>query len=332
LRVAVFSNRSFNPHELATTPQLSEQDVRQLLDPHETVAAIERAFGVEYDSFLTPSRQQIPTRDGVSLLMPCYRQATGNLGIKFVAVAARASGSSSTVQASYVLFNTNSAEPQIFMAANWLTDLRTAATSFIASKFLARPDPGVLGVFGTGRQARAHIELFTRLSRFDAVLVCGSTIQNARNFVDDLCRELNINAEPVDASRCASQADVICTCTTARSPLFDGNLLRPGTHLNLVGTFQPESREVDSVTLRRARVVVDTFAGALTEAGDVLVAMNEGTIAREHLIAELHEIVTRAKSARQSPQEITVFKSVGCALEDLAVAELIAAKIRPQTQ
>jgi alanine dehydrogenase len=330
--VAVFPNRSFNPHQLATTAQLSEQDVKRLLDPHETVAAIERAFGVEYDSFVTPPRQQISTIDSVFLLMPCYRQTTGNLGIKFVAVAARASGSRSTVQASYVLLTTSCAQPQIFMAANWLTDLRTAATSFIASKFLARPEARVLGVFGTGRQARAHIELFTSLCRYDAVLVCGSTIQSARNFVDHLCRELNINAEPVDASRCASQADVICTCTTARSPLFDGNLLRPGTHLNLVGSFHPESREVDSVTVRRARVVVDTNAGALTEAGDVLVPINEGTITREQIIAELHEIVTRAKPARQSTQEITVFKSVGCALEDLAVAELIAAKIRPQTQ
>src|SRR5262249_11413316 len=147
-----------------------------------------------------------------------------------------------------------------------------------------------------------------------------------RTFVEGLAADLAVTAEVAEANRCAADADIICTCTTALQPLFSGSELRPGTHLNLVGAFQPDTREADSVALSRARVVVDTYAGALREAGDVLIPMREGKLTRD-AIAELHEIVSATKAARQNDEEITVFKSVGCALEDLAVAELIAAKL-----
>ena len=115
---------------------------------------------------------------------------------------------------------------------------------------------------------------------------------------------------------------MICTCTTAAQPLFDGRGLRPGAHLNLVGAFQPHTREVDDETVCRARVVVDTYEGALAEAGDLLLPMASGVIARSHIVADLHEIASGKKKVRASPQDITLFKSVGCALEDLAAAQL----------
>jgi len=312
---------------LSPTAGLSDQDVRRLLDPEDVVYAIERGFGPEYESFVAPVRQHVETRDGVFLSMPCYNRATGRLGVKFVAVARQAS--TATVQASYVLFDPASAEPQMLVAANWLTDLRTAAASFLATKFLARKDARVLGIYGTGRQARAHLEVFTGLRKFESVLICGVTSESSRTFIKNFCREPDVPAEAVEAEECARRADIICTCTTAPTPLFDGRLLRPGAHLNLVGAFQPDCREVDSHTISRARVVVDTYAGALSEAGDLLVPMREGVIAREHVLADLHEVVTRKASVRQTSEDITVFKSVGCGLEDLAVAELLAAKLEP---
>jgi len=312
---------------LGTTCGLSDEDVRRLLDPEDVVSAIERGFGTEYESFVAPVRQHVETRDGVFLSMPCYNRATGRLGVKFVAVAKQAL--TATVQASYVLFDAASAEPQIFVAANWLTDLRTAAASFLATKFLARKDARVLGIFGTGRQACAHVNVFTALRKFESVLICGASSENSRRFIKNFCRDLDVPAEAVGAEECARRADIICTCTTACTPLFDGRLLRPGTHLNLVGAFQPDCREVDSHTMGRACVVVDTYAGALSEAGDLLIPMREGVIARQQVLADLHEMVTHKKSVRQTSEDITVFKSVGCALEDLAVAELLAAKLEP---
>jgi ornithine cyclodeaminase len=127
----------------------------------------------------------------------------------------------------------------------------------------------------------------------------------------------------VDANTCANHSEVICTCTTATEPLFHGNQLRPGTHINAVGAFQPTARELDSVAVKRACVVVDTYEGALAEAGDLLIPMHEGCITRDHLIADLHELVSGKKRARSNADEITLFKSVGCGLEDLVAAELI---------
>jgi ornithine cyclodeaminase/alanine dehydrogenase-like protein (mu-crystallin family) len=135
--------------------------------------------------------------------------------------------------------------------------------------------------------------------------------------------EHGIQIESVSAEICARESDVICTCTTAGEPLFNGRWLRPGTHLNLVGAFQPHTREVDDETVRRARVVVDTYEGALTEAGDLLIPMKNGTVGREHIIADLHEIASGKKPGRANPGQITLFKSVGCALEDLVTAQLV---------
>jgi ornithine cyclodeaminase/alanine dehydrogenase-like protein (mu-crystallin family) len=116
---------------------------------------------------------------------------------------------------------------------------------------------------------------------------------------------------------------VICTCTNAGEPLFDGGWLRAGAHLNLVGAFQPETREVDDTTVKRARVVVDTYDGALEEAGDLLIPIHKGVIERSHVVADLHEIASGKKPGRACPDEVTLFKSVGCALEDLVTAQLI---------
>jgi ornithine cyclodeaminase/alanine dehydrogenase-like protein (mu-crystallin family) len=135
--------------------------------------------------------------------------------------------------------------------------------------------------------------------------------------------EHGLEVEQACAETIAREADVICTCTTATGPLFDGNALRAGVHLNLVGAFQPETREVDGATVRRARVVVDTYEGALQEAGDVLIPIRDGVVDRSHIIADLHEIAGGKKPGRTRPDDITLFKSVGCALEDLVTAQII---------
>ncbi len=126
------------------------------------------------------------------------------------------------------------------------------------------------------------------------------------------------------------ESDVLCTCTTANEPLFDGRLLRPGTHLNLVGTFQDRTREVDDETVKRARVVVDTYEGAMAEAGDLLIPLRNGVIARDHILADLHELASGRKTGRTAPDDITLFKSVGCALEDLVTAMLAYKKLATQ--
>jgi ornithine cyclodeaminase len=140
--------------------------------------------------------------------------------------------------------------------------------------------------------------------------------------------QYGIGVEAADARGCVEQSDVICTCTTSPVPLFQGEWIRPGTHLNLIGAFQPHTREVDSAAVRRARVFVDTQEGAMAGAGEILIPLQNGEIRAEHVVGDLHELVSGNKPGRTARDDITVFKSVGCALEDLVTARLVVQKVQ----
>ncbi len=303
----------------------TDSEIRSLLHPAEVVDAIEAAFAREYRATaVMPLRTRVEMAGrGVLLVMPCYDSAVPGLGTKLVTFFENAA---ERVQANYVLLDPVNGRLRALMAANYLTYVRTAATSAVATRHMARRDAKVLGVFGTGRQARSHIEVMTAVGRFERVLVCGSSAERSQLFAAAMAKELGLAVEPADASTCASQSDVICTCTSSSTPILEGKWLRPGTHLNLVGAFQPAKREADSETIRRARVVVDTYEGALAEAGDLLIPMREGVISREHVIADLHEIASAKKAGRTSADQITIFKNLGCALEDLVTATLVCQK------
>ena len=301
----------------------TDSEIRSLLKPAEVVDAIEAAFAREYrTTVVMPVRTHVEVAGrGVLLVMPCYDGAIPGLGVKLVTFFEKAQGPE-RLQPTYVLLDPVTGNVRAVMAANYLTDVRTAATSAVASRHLARKDAKVLGVFGTGRQARSHIEVMSTVLQFDRVLVCGSSAERSRVFAAAIASELGLTVEPSDARTCASQADVICTCTTSPIPIFDGRWLQSGTHLNLVGAFQPGKREADSTTMRRARIVVETYESALAEAGDLLIPMHEGVIGRGQVVADLHEITSGRKTGRTSEDEITVFKNLGCALEDLVTATL----------
>ena len=305
---------------------LSEQQVRQLSDPDEVIGAIRGAFARDFSATLRmPVRTSLPLEnDGVLLLMPAWDSAIGCAGVKLVTVT-RAAG----VNAAYELLDANSGRILARMEANWLTDLRTAATSAVATGLLARDDAGSLGIFGTGRQATAHFAVVPRVRKFNRFLVCGAPGSDLKAFCARMKDDLGIEVEPADAATCVHESDVICTCTTSPTPVLDGRLLRPGTHLNLVGAFQPETREVDDETMRRSRIVVDTYDGALAEAGDLLIPLQNGSMSREQILGDLHEIAGGKKQGRTNASEITLFKSVGCALEDLVTAKLIYERAKP---
>jgi ornithine cyclodeaminase/alanine dehydrogenase-like protein (mu-crystallin family) len=304
----------------------TDSEIRTLLRPAEVVDAIEAAFARDYTATaVTPIRTHVEVAGrGVLLVMPCYDSAIPGLGAKLVSVF-------ENVQAMYILLDPVNGRLRALMAANYLTDVRTAATSAVATRHMARRDTRILGVFGTGRQARSHIEVMTAVWRFERVLVCGSSAERSRTFAAAMVSELGLAVEPADARACASQSDVICTCTSSSKPVLGGKWLRPGTHLNLVGAFQPGKREADSETMQRAQIVVESYESALAEAGDLLIPMREGAISREQVIADLHEVASGKKAGRTSADEITVFKNLGCALEDLVTATLACRNAEQRT-
>jgi ornithine cyclodeaminase/alanine dehydrogenase-like protein (mu-crystallin family) len=233
-----------------------------------------------------------------------------------------------TVQATVVVLDRATGEPRAVMDGEAITLRRTAATSALAALKLAQSPVTTLLVVGTGRlaawMARAHVALVPGIER---VLVWGRRADAARPLADALAREpehahvkFSVAASLEQATR---EANLISCATTSTEPLVRGEWLQPGAHLDLVGGFKRNMREVDDDAVCRARVVADTYAGALAEAGDLVQPMHNGTIDREHVIAELAEVVRGEKQVRRDTSDITLFKSVGTALEDLAAARCV---------
>jgi ornithine cyclodeaminase/alanine dehydrogenase-like protein (mu-crystallin family) len=304
---------------------LTEDDVKRLAPVESVIEALAAAFSRDFSRTLhMPVRSSLPMPNGgVLLVMPAYDSALGLAGIKTVTVTKKR-----RVDARYDLLDPESGVILARMEANWLTDLRTAATSALATRLLARADAHTLGIFGTGRQAEAHIAVLPTTRKFSRILICGTDAERVRQFCQLMSERHNLDVTPANPETCIRNADVVCTCTTSHIPFFDGRWLRPGTHLNLVGAFQPESREVDDETIARSRIVVDTYAGALAEAGDLLIPLGKAIIQRNHIVADLHELASGEKEVRKGPDDITLFKSVGCALEDLVTAKLIYERAR----
>lgn len=300
----------------------SADEVHEALPWAALADALEDAF-VGADTEVPLRHAHAVGGDGTLLLMPAWSSAA--LGVKVVTVmpgaAARGAG---TVQASYLLLDRETGEPRALLDGEALTLRRTAAASALAAQHLARPDARRLLIVGSGRlapwMARAHVALNPDLVH---VSVWGRNLDAAEEVVEAL-RDEGIDAEVADDLHAAvTGAEVISCATTSREPLVRGAWLQPGTHLDLVGGFRRDMREADDVAIARARIVVDTYAGALAEAGDLVQPIETGVIAREQVLAELAEVLRGEKRARLAPGDITLFKSVGTALEDLAAARLV---------
>ena len=253
------------------------------------------------------------------LLMPAWNSRA--IAIKLVTVMPSAPA---TVQATVLVLDRASGTPLAVLDGEALTLRRTAATSALAARHLARADAHTLLVVGTGHlapwMARAHAALRPGLER---IQVWGRRAEAAEALARTLADEgLPATAAP-DLQAAVRAAHIVCCATTSTTPLVRGDWLAPGSHLDLVGGFRRDMREADDAAVQRARTVVDTYAGALAEAGDLTQPLASGLIARDHIVAELAELLSGAKKGRRSDEEVTLFKSVGTALEDLAAAEWV---------
>jgi ornithine cyclodeaminase len=260
------------------------------------------------------------------LLMPAWSESA--LGVKLVTVMSGAAARGlPTVGALYVLLDRTTGTPRAVIDGEALTLRRTAATSALAARWLARPDAQTLLVIGTGHLApylaRAHHALRASLQR---VLIWGRRFDRAQQVAQQLA-QAGVPAQAVDDLQEAIRSAHIISCaTTATEPLVRGAWLAPGTHLDLVGGFTRTMREADDAAIAAARITVDTYSGALAEAGDLVVPLERGVIQREHIVAELAELARGERAGRTDAAQITLFKSVGSALEDLVAAELVLAR------
>lgn len=305
---------------------LSRRELERLLTPPDVIEAVESAFR-QYSrgSFRVLPRQGMAVApDGLLLVMPSALLESSASGAKLVTVYGRnRERRLPTLHASYLLLDLETGVPLALMEGGFLTGIRTGATSALAARFLARRDTRVVTCFGAGVQAVFQLRCLATVFPLERVLVVGRSQERARGFAEAMAKDLGIPVLLAPSAREAvSQADLVTCATTSSAPVFDGKDLKAGTHVDAVGAFRPETREVDTETVKRARLVVDTYVGALEEAGDLLIPIREGVITRAHVAAELAELVTGMKPGRTHREEITLFKSVGFALEDAAAARL----------
>lgn len=303
---------------------LGPSDLQRALPVSGVIDRVRGAFEAHAaGGLLLPPRQSLEVTGGVVLTMACAGLG-GRLGIKTVSVFRdNPARGLPRVLATYALHDAATGALLALMDGAYLTAARTAGTSALAASYLARPESRRVGVFGTGVQARFHLEALRARFPLGEGIALGRTVERGRVFAKTVERDLGLPMRPAtDAEDLLAAADIVVTATTAGSPLFPGRLLRSGQCVLAVGAFTPGTRELDAEAIRRARVFVDTWEGALAEAGDVLIPLNEGAIARSHLLGDLADLVAGRVAGRQAEEEITVFKSVGSALEDLAAATL----------
>ena len=306
---------------------LSQKTLKQLLTMNDVIDAVEQGFREHKAGTCTvPVRMAvgIDEHQGMFLFMPAYVEKRETFGTKVVSVfPGNVSRGVSTIQAAYMLNDPTTGEFLALMDGVFLTAIRTGAASAVATKHLARKDASVLGMIGGGGQAPLQAGGICAVRPIQRIVVYDRLAETAETFAAQTSRNLNVPVQRVESTReVVMQSDVLVTVTTSREPVFDGRDLRPGTHVNAVGAYTPDTRELDDVTMTRARIVVDTYEGCMAEAGDLLIPMKEGKLSKESIWADLGEIVLGQKPGRVRDDEITVFESVGFALEDVMTAHL----------
>jgi ornithine cyclodeaminase/alanine dehydrogenase-like protein (mu-crystallin family) len=266
------------------------------------------------------------------LLMPAWRPGK-DLGVKLVTVFPRnRERGAATVSALYVLLDGASGQPRALIDGEALTLRRTAAASALAATYLARPDSARLLVIGTGALAPHMARAHCALRPIATLMLWGRNPQRAEALAAQLRGEGLPARALADLPSALANADIVSCATSATEPVVRGALLRPGTHVDLVGGFTPQMREGDDALIARAEIFVDSYAGALGEAGDLLQPLASGVLVRARVRAELSELAAGAHPGRRSRDEITLFKSVGTALEDLCAARLVVAHAAAQVR
>lgn len=305
---------------------LNGADVRRLLPMRECIDLMRTAFlAVSEGKADQPIRRAVWTADrtGLLSLMPGHVHDPALLGIKLITVFP-ANVAVSSHQGLVVLFDARTGTPQAIADAAEITAIRTAAATAAATDILARGDARVLAVLGTGEQARAHLEALPLVRSFDRILLWGRDPAKADALGTWAATHLGLATETVpDVRGAVEAADVVCTLTAAPEPILEGAWLRPGTHLNSVGSSIPTTSEIDVEAVARSRVYVDYRASALELAGDLRRAFASGRVDESHIVGEVGQVLTGAAPGRRSADEITLFKSLGMAAEDLFSASLI---------
>ncbi|MFN8473573.1 MAG: ornithine cyclodeaminase [Anaerolineae bacterium] len=317
---------------MPTLRVLSRADLQAALDMPAAITAVRQAFAQ-----LALGEAQVPLRsalnfapDAVALVMPAYLAASGGLGLKVVTVTpANSARGLPLIHALVVVLDAETGAPIAALEGGWLTALRTGAASGAATDMLARHDAETLAVFGAGAQGETQALAACAVRQIRRVRLYDKTPGKAEALAARLAGLPGIPSDVAvapDPASAVADADIVCTATTSPTPVFPGDILRPGTHVNAVGAFTLTARELDEAVVARARIVVDERNAAIAEAGDLVIPWQAGEAVGPEEWTELGAIAAGLEPGRQHADEITLFKSVGNAVQDVAVAALAVAR------
>ena len=306
---------------------LSEDDVRRLLSMDDLIEAMHAAL-VEFSG----GRVQQPLRTVLEVgpqhaffgVMPAHIPKSGALGTKLVTVF----GSNTAIGlpshlATILLLDSTTGELQCVMDGRFITEARTAAVSAVSARLLAREDASTLAILGSGVQARSHLDAITRVRPVRDVRVWSPSEERRRAFVDEMQPSTSATLSTASSAQDAVRgADLIVLATASREAVVRSEWIADGAHIAAVGACRPDQREMEAALVARARLFVDSRTGALAEAGDVVLAMRDGAIDETHIAGELGELAGGRIAGRRDPGEVTLFKSLGMAVEDVAAAHL----------
>ena len=309
----------------------SASDVRTALPMDRAVEAMKAAFReLSAGKVTVPLRTHIelPEHQADALVMSSYSPRLGQVGLKIVMLHPdNAERGLPYIHAAVMVLDAERGTPLAVMSGAALTAIRTGAASGAATDVLARPDAKRVAIIGSGAQAATQLEAMCAVRDIQIALVYDLDTARATAFADRMQAALQIDVVAAPSVGDAlADAEIVCTATTSRVPVFADADLCPGTHINAIGVYKPDEREIPGVTVARARVVVDEVEAAWEEAGDLILARDEGLIDASHIYAELGEILSGAKVGRANDDEITFFKSVGVANQDLSAAHMVLAR------
>lgn len=302
---------------------LTEADVLELLPMETAVERVEAAFRAQAEGAAIEPRRRIFLPHSSLHYMAAALPGEGRMGLKIYTV------SRGFFRFVVLLFDVDPGNLLAMIEADQLGRLRTGAASGVATKYLSRQDSATVGVIGSGRQAKTQLQAIALVRRVRAVRVYSQTEEHRRAFASEMQKSLGIPIEPVESPEAAASfGDIVVTATSSREPVLHGDWLRPGTHVNAVGANMHNRREIDDAALRQAAVIaVDSEAQARVEAGDLIQGF-DGSPGRWQRVCEMAEIVAGQRPGRSNEAEITLFKSTGIALWDVAVAEAVYQRAR----
>ena len=311
---------------------LSDHDIEKHLTMKETIETVEQAFK-EYakGNVVLPTRStiMIPKHNGSISFMPSYLTELEAQATKIISIYPdnREKGLPTTV-AWIVVNNSKTGMVQAFMDATYLTAMRTGAITGVAAKYLAPEDAKTVAIFGAGVQGRTQTWAACTVRDIDRVYVFDLYPEARKRFAEDMSKKLGIEVIPAGSGEEACRdADIVLTATTSPKPVLKREWLKEKVHVSAIGAFYPDWRELDTATVAESKLVIDDMEGIELEAGDILIPIEEGVITWDHVHAELKELVSGEKVGRTADDTITVFKSVGIAIQDSSVANLVLKKL-----